>query len=81
MINCHTKETTRGPQENHRLDRRRGRQLPRLRPNRSSIVAEAVRDYRARELERSLEMAYREDHDETAELAAEWQASDAEIDE
>ena len=50
-------------------------------PNRSSIVAEAVREYRARELERSLEMAYREDHDETAELAAEWQASDAEIDE
>jgi len=50
-------------------------------PNRSLIVAEAVRDYRARELERVLEAAYRQDHDETAALAAEWEASDTEVDE
>lgn len=49
--------------------------------NRSLIVAEAVREYRARELERRLEAAYREDHDETAELAAEWEPTDAEVDE
>ncbi len=49
-------------------------------PNRSSVVAEAVREYRARELERALEAGYREDHDEAAELAAEWEAADPEVD-
>ncbi len=50
-------------------------------PNRSQIVAEAVRAYRARELERELERAYAEDHDEAAELATEWESTDAEVDE
>jgi hypothetical protein len=50
-------------------------------PNTSAVVCEAVRDYRARQLERQLELAYTEDRDEAAELAAEWEAADAEVDE
>lgn len=50
-------------------------------PNTSAVVCEAVREYRARQLERQLEAAYTEDRDEAAELAAEWEAADAEVDE
>ncbi len=50
-------------------------------PNTSAVVCEAVREYRARLLERQLEVAYTEDRDEAAELAAEWEAADAEVDE
>jgi metal-responsive CopG/Arc/MetJ family transcriptional regulator len=48
-------------------------------PNRSRVVAEAVREYRARKLERELEAAYREDREETSELSAEWEPGDAEV--
>ena len=46
-------------------------------PNTSAVVCEAVREYRARQLE----VAYTEDRDEAAKLAAEWEAADAEVDE
>jgi hypothetical protein len=45
------------------------------------VVCEAVREYRARQLERQLEAAYTEDRDEAAELAAEWEGADTEVDE
>ena len=48
-------------------------------PNTSLAVSEAVREYRARQLEKELENAYREDHDESAEIAAEWAPADAEV--
>ena len=50
-------------------------------PNTSAVVCEAVRDYRARQLERELETAYREDSADNAELAAEWEPADAEVEE
>lgn len=50
-------------------------------PNRSMVVAEAVREYRARAFELALEAAYREDHAATAALAAEWERADDEVDE
>ena len=49
--------------------------------NTSAVVSEAVRDYRARRLEKDLEAAYREGSAESAELAAEWEPADAEVDE
>lgn len=48
-------------------------------PNTSAVVSEAVRDYRARQLEKELEAAYREDSADNAELAAEWEPADAEV--
>ncbi len=50
-------------------------------PNASAVVSEAVREYRARQLEKELEAAYTEDREPTAELAAEWESADAEVDE
>jgi len=50
-------------------------------PNTSAVVCEAVRDYRARQLEKELEAAYREDSADNAELAAEWESADAEVEE
>ncbi len=50
-------------------------------PNTSAVVCEAVREYRARQLEKQLEAAYSEGRGESAELAAEWEAADAEVDE
>ncbi|MDH3815311.1 MAG: hypothetical protein OEV48_12535 [Acidobacteriota bacterium] len=50
-------------------------------PNTSAVVSDAVRDYRARQLERELESAYREDAAENADLATEWEPADAEVDE
>jgi hypothetical protein len=50
-------------------------------PNTSAVVCEAVREYRARQLQRELEAAYPEDHDESAELAQQWEPADAEVDE
>jgi hypothetical protein len=50
-------------------------------PNTSAVVCEAVREYRARQLEKQLEEAYSEGRDESAELAAEWEPADAEVDE
>jgi hypothetical protein len=48
-------------------------------PNTSAYVSEAVREYRARQLEKELETAYREDREESAKLAAEWESADAEV--
>ena len=48
-------------------------------PNASSAVAEAVAEYRARELEHCLEEAYREDATESEELNGEWEGVDAEV--
>lgn len=50
-------------------------------PNTSAVVSEAIRDYRARQLEKELEAAYRDDAAENAELAAEWEPADAEVEE
>jgi len=50
-------------------------------PNTSAVVCEAVREYRARELEKELEAAYREDAAESAEINAEWEPADAEVEE
>ncbi len=50
-------------------------------PNTSAVVCEAVRGYRDRQLEKELEAAYREDAAESAELAAQWEAADAEVEE
>ena len=50
-------------------------------PNTSAVVSDAVRDYRARQLEKELEAAYREDAADNADLAAEWEPADAEVNE
>ena len=50
-------------------------------PNTSAVVSEAIRDYRARHLEKELEAAYRDDAAENAELAAEWEPADAKAEE
>jgi hypothetical protein len=50
-------------------------------PNTSAVVSDAVREYRARQLEKELEAAYRNDAAENADLAAEWEPADAEVDE
>lgn len=52
----------------------------RAQPNASSVVSEAVTRYRAEELERRLENAYREDAEENEKLNAEWEAVDSEVD-
>ena len=49
--------------------------------NTSAVVCDAVREYRARLLEKELEAAYKEDAGATAELASEWEAADAEVEE
>jgi len=49
--------------------------------NTSAVVCDAVREYRARQLEKELETAYREGAAETAEIASEWEPADAEVDE
>ncbi len=48
-------------------------------PNTSAIVSDAVRDYRARQLEKELEAAYRDDAAENADLATEWEPADAKV--
>lgn len=50
-------------------------------PNTSAVVSEAVREYRARQLEKELEAAYREDAADNADLATEWEPADAGVDE
>ena len=50
-------------------------------PNTSAVVSDAVREYRARQLEKELEAAYRNDAAENADLATEWEPADAEVDE
>lgn len=47
-------------------------------PNASTVVCEAIEAYRARELERRLEQAYREDAAEAERIAREWEQVDAE---
>lgn len=51
----------------------------RSKPNASAVVAEAVEEYRARELEERLERAYREDAAESERLHGEWESVDAEV--
>lgn len=51
----------------------------RSKPNTSAVVAEAVEEYRARELEKQLEAAYREDAAESRRLHEEWESVDAEV--
>jgi hypothetical protein len=48
-------------------------------PNTSAVVSDAVRDYRARQLEKELEAAYRHDAAENADLASEWEPADAKV--
>lgn len=48
-------------------------------PNASSTVAEAVTEYRARQLERELAQAYREDAEEAARLNRDWAETDAKV--
>ena len=50
-------------------------------PNTSAVVSEAIREYRARRLEKELAAAYAEDHDESMRLAAEWAPADAGVEE
>ncbi|HEX9699917.1 MAG TPA: hypothetical protein VGD06_10695 [Acidobacteriota bacterium] len=51
----------------------------RSKPNASAVVAEAVEEYRVRELEELLETAYREDAPESERLHEEWKPVDAEV--
>jgi len=46
-------------------------------PNRSAVVTEALRLYRAIQLEREMEAAYRADREESLEIATRWEAADA----
>lgn len=50
-------------------------------PNTSAVVSDAVREYRARQLEKELEAAYRNDAADNVDLATEWEPADAEVDE
>ncbi len=50
-------------------------------PNTSAVVCDAVREYRARQLEKELEVAYTEDAAATVEIASEWEPADVEVDE
>jgi hypothetical protein len=50
-------------------------------PNVSFVVSEAITQYRAKELERRLEAAYRENAEESERLNHEWESADSEIDE
>lgn len=45
----------------------------------SSTIAEAVEDYRARQLEDELEEAYKADALEAAKLNAEWESTDPDV--
>lgn len=50
----------------------------RSKPNASAVVSEAVEEYRTRELEERLAIAYREDAAEAEQLNQEWESADAE---
>lgn len=49
--------------------------------NASALVCEAIQAYRARELERRLEEAYRADRGESERINREWESADAEVSE
>lgn len=51
----------------------------RSKPNVSAVVAEAVEEYRVRELEEQLEDAYRQDAEESGRIHEEWSSVDAEV--
>ena len=51
----------------------------RAQPNASSVVAEAVEEYRASELEAILEDAYRQDAAENETIHRDWEVVDAEV--
>jgi len=50
-------------------------------PNASLRVSEAVSQYRAGEMNRRLEKAYREDAEESADLNSQWEETDPEMNE
>ena len=45
----------------------------------SSTIAEAVEEYRSRQLESELEEAYKSDAEEAAELNEEWRSADSNV--
>lgn len=49
--------------------------------NASALVCDAIREYRARELARRLEAAYRADRSEAERINADWESADAEVSE
>ena len=49
--------------------------------NASALVCDAIRAYRARELARRLEVAYRADLSEAERINADWESADAEVSE
>ena len=49
--------------------------------NASALVCDAIREYRARELARHLEEAYRADRAEAERINADWESADAEVSE
>ena len=49
--------------------------------NASAVVCDAIREYRARELARRLEVAYRADRSEAERINADWGSADAEVSE
>ena len=49
--------------------------------NASALVCDAIRAYRARELARRLEVAYRADRAEAERINADWESADAEVSE
>ena len=49
--------------------------------NASALVCEAIRAYRARDLARRLEQAYRADCAEAVRINREWESADAEVSE
>ena len=55
-------------------------QYLRSKPNTSSVIAEAVSEYRCRELEQCLDEAYREDAEQAEQLNRVWACVDAPID-
>ena len=50
-------------------------------PNASALVCEAIKVYRARDLARRLEEAYRADGEEAERINREWESADAEVSE
>lgn len=49
--------------------------------NASALVCDAIRAYRARELARRLQVAYRADSSEAERINADWESADAEVSE
>jgi len=48
-------------------------------PNASAVVAEAVQEYRARQLQGELEASYRQDAEESERINRHWESADPEV--